>query len=318
VRTSPSASVSERRRFWQGDFMGGSWARSLIAIGIWSFASLGAQPAALAQGKFEKSKEEEDLEVHEKKSRTGVKIAPPSGAASPRSDGKAVDDLFRSLPEDARDDGEVSLPAEGLGMELVNPEEIERRRLENRRRELLLKAVDDEQSGGRKALDERHTRELSDIERRLGVESNDPGLEKPPSYTLSVQKIKDLYRARDYEEALILLTDTLRHYPRAPQLLMMKGTLHQKLGQIDLAAQAYQRAFEYEPSRRLKAQIDYIRRLQAERERLRPRREGIVIPLGVEEATFITKPKASPKTLNELPKKDVPSLPSVPDVQGGK
>lgn len=266
-------------------------ARLGCLVALSCFFLQGVQPVAFAQAKFEKSKQEVDLEVHEKKSRAGVKIAPPAGATSPRSDARAVDDLFRSLPEDVGSDGELSLPADGLGMEAVNPEEIERRRLEERRRELLLRAVDEEQSGGRKSLDERHTRELSDIERKLGVESKDVELEKAPSFTLSVQKIKSLYRARDYEEALIVLTDVLRHYPRSPQLLMMKGTLHQKLGQIDLAGQAYERAFEYEPSRRLKAQIDYIKRLQAERERLRPRREGIVIPLGVEEATFISKPK---------------------------
>ena len=281
-----------------------------------SWERMGGLAIARAQApKFEKSDDEKDMETHEKKTRAGVKIAPPPGASSPKADAKGVDDLFRSLPDDVQSDGEISLPAEGLGMELVGPEEAERKRLEKRRRDFNLRSVDEEQSGGRGSLDERHTRDLSDIERKLGVESESDEAQKAPSFTLTVQKIKDQFRARDYEEAVITLADLMRHYPRSPQLLVMKGTLHQKLGQIDLSLQAYQRAFEYEPSKRLKAQIDHLKRLQAERERLRPRREGIVTPLGIEDATFVRKPGA-PASAPATPRPKIDLPPALP--QGAK
>lgn len=302
---SRSDSISDLRRMALRHAMSLALCPLLCAIAVDAWAE-----------EYVKSGVEKALEVHEKKSRTGVKIAPPPGGPSGRDETRAVDELMRSVPEDS---GEVSLPASylDLGGAPQTPEEIERRRLEQRRREFNLRGVDEELSGGRKALDERHTRELSDIERKLGVESRDEDVGKAPSFTLGIQNVKNLFKAREYEEALIVLSDLLRHYPKSPQLLLMKGTLHHRLGQIDIALSAYQRAFEIEPSRRLKAQIDSLKRMQADRESLRPRREGVVIPLGIEDAQFVRPrqpalPATSPTTRTAPPAATPPSAPAAP------
>jgi hypothetical protein len=267
----------------------------------WLYACVGVVLGAVASVSFgeelRKSKEEQALEVHEKKSRAGVRIAPPPGAPDTSAVQKSAEKLLKE-GTGGWENGDVSYPVLDLGMsgEGADPEAGEkndRKNFERRRKESTLKSLDSELSGGRKSMDERHTKELSDVERRLGLEPEDESIGKLPSFTLGVQKIKELFRAREFEEALLELSELLRHYPKSPQLLLMKGTLHQRLGQLDLSLAAYEKAFEWEPSRKLKAQIDSLKRRIEERESLRPKREGIVIPEGVEDAQFVIPPKSA-------------------------
>ena len=256
----------------------------------------------------EPSDEEKGMVVHEQKTRAGVRIAPPSGKIGSDTRARsAVEELLSIPPGESSSDDEMSAPAEGV---FEDPAEKERRELERRRRERNLQPLDRELSGGRKSMDERHSKDLMDLDRSLGVESDsDP--EGGQSYTLAVIQLKRLFKAREYEEALILLTELLRQYPLSVQLLMMKGTLHQRLDQIDLALAAYEKAFEEEPSKRLKAQIDYLKRRSWERNRLRSqgdgqrsRLEGTVIPLGVEETRVLQPGSGKRPSKRTAPKGD--------------
>lgn len=215
----------------------------------------------------------------------GAPIAPPSGADTSKKDKQAADSLLNQIPGSSRDDSEVSIPIDAVpGIE-------KRSTLEQRRREYHAQKTDKEIVGSAHAVDDRHTKKLSDIDKNLGVQPEEaPG--QAPSYTLGVQFVKELFKDKKYEDALIEVNDLLHYYPKSAQLLMMKGTLHQRMGQIDLALTAYVRASEYEPSRKLQAQIDHIKRLIAERESLRKQREGVVAPGSDAEIKVV--PKGTP------------------------
>lgn len=201
----------------------------------------------------------------------GAPIAPPPGGDTQRKERQAVDSMLGQIPQG--NDDEVSVPIEAIpGFERRSTEE-------ERRRQFNAQKTDNEIVGSTGAADERNAQQLGDIDRALGVEPLENG-GQAPSYTLGLQTLKDLYKEKKFEDALISVNDLLRWYPKSAQLLMMKGTLHQRLGQIDLSLSAYQRAFEFEPSRKLKAQIDHVQRLVNEREQLRRQREGVVAPGG--------------------------------------
>lgn len=132
-------------------------------------------------------------------------------------------------------------------------------------------------------------RELARIERDLDLETTLPA-DKVPSFTAGTKKVKSLFKRRHFEDALVETNYLLEFYPRSPQLLMMKGTLHQKLDQIDLALSAYREAYFIRPHRKLHAQIRYLEMRIADRERLRrtsDQVEGVVTPGGVEKIESI-------------------------------
>lgn len=204
-------------------------------------------------------------------------IAPPPGASTPAKDAQAANSLLAQMPEGA---DEMTIPVESA------PGADASSSLEQRRRQFYSQQTDKEIVGAEHSTDDRHAKSLGQLDKQLGVEPEEkPG--QAPSFTLGTEYIKDLFKAQKFEEALIEVNEMLRWYPKSAQLLMMKGTLHQRLSQIDLALTAYQRAFEYEPSRKLKAQIDYVQRLVQEREDLRKQREGIVSPGGGAEVRVI-------------------------------
>ena len=211
----------------------------------------------------------------------GARISPPPGAEKSKKERQAVDKLLAGLPDEARDGGELSIPADPA----LTPESTGRS-AEERRRDFQARQTDEELTGGARSLDERHTKDLGDLDSQLKV-TPEENAGQGPSFSRGIQKVKELFKNRSFEEALIETNELLHYYPASAQLLLMKGTLHQRLGQIDLALAAYSRAFEYEPSKKLKAQIDHLKRLVAERESLRKPLEGIVVPGGVEETKFI-------------------------------
>lgn len=200
----------------------------------------------------------------------GATIAPPVGSNS-RASQRDADNLFDQIPEHARED-EVSLPIESVPSSYSDAQERRRAQSTNR--------TDSEILASSKSMDDRYATELGSIDQQLGVEPKD--VAGAPSYIVSVQSIKSLYRDKKFESALVEVNDLLRFYPNATQLLLMKGTLHQRMGAIDLALSSYNRAFELEPSKKLQAQISFLKRLVAERERLRKPAEGVVIPGGVQ------------------------------------
>ncbi len=78
-----------------------------------------------------------------------------------------------------------------------------------------------------------------------------PGADKPPaakaSYLLTLARVKDMYRARQYELALVELVELERQYPEDEHILSMKGSLAERLGQKQMAREAWQQALRINP-----------------------------------------------------------------------
>ena len=67
------------------------------------------------------------------------------------------------------------------------------------------------------------------------------------SYLLTLAKVKELYRARKYELALVELGELERQYPDDERILSMKGSLYERLGNKNLAREAWQQALTLNP-----------------------------------------------------------------------
>ena len=180
----------------------------------------------------------------------------PAGAAT--SQGSS----WSRLPGELRNSsGEVSLPLEGYTADQSNI--TERRKTHRARR------TDQEVAGNsRKSMDERHGAAIGTLDQNLELEPVETE-NNAPSFSLSVKNIKDLYKKRKLEEALIETNELIRFYPESAQLYTMKGTLHQKMAQLDLALKSFQRAYEIEPSRKLLSQIEHLESLTRQRDELR-------------------------------------------------
>jgi len=70
------------------------------------------------------------------------------------------------------------------------------------------------------------------------------------SYFLGIDKVKRLYRAQEYEAAIVLLTKLNRMYPRDPQLMSMTGTVYLQLGNTELARRYWEETLKVQPNRR--------------------------------------------------------------------
>ncbi len=71
--------------------------------------------------------------------------------------------------------------------------------------------------------------------------------EAKASYLLTLARIKELYRTRNYEIALIEIVELQKQYPDDERILTMKGSIHEKLGQTQLAREAWQSALAVNP-----------------------------------------------------------------------
>jgi tetratricopeptide (TPR) repeat protein len=67
------------------------------------------------------------------------------------------------------------------------------------------------------------------------------------SYLLTLAKVKELYRTRHYELALVELVELEKQYPDDEHILSMKGSLHERLGNKNLAREAWQQALTLNP-----------------------------------------------------------------------
>jgi hypothetical protein len=78
-----------------------------------------------------------------------------------------------------------------------------------------------------------------------------PGSDKPPaakaSYLLTLARVKEMYRARQYELALVELVELERQYPEDEHILSMKGSLAERLGQKNIAREAWQQVLRLNP-----------------------------------------------------------------------
>lgn len=67
------------------------------------------------------------------------------------------------------------------------------------------------------------------------------------SYLLTLARVKDLYRTRHYELGLVELVELERQYPNDEHILSMKGSLYERLGNKNLARDAWQQALALNP-----------------------------------------------------------------------
>lgn len=192
------------------------------------------------------------------------KIAPPPGA-SDASQRQQREKLEQVLAGESGTDGisEVKLPASVMGLKesdvTDDPIAISREQARMQRTDAEIAA-----SSGLGEFEKR----LGDVDRVLDV-SEDTNRPMTPSFTAQTQKIRELFRGSRFEDALVETNELVLYYPRSALLWTMKGTLHLRLQQNDLSLSAYEKAFDIEPSQRLLAQIEDLRRIVSEREGLR-------------------------------------------------
>jgi hypothetical protein len=67
------------------------------------------------------------------------------------------------------------------------------------------------------------------------------------SYLLTLAKVKDLYRSRNYEIALVELVALEREYPNDERILSMKGSLYEKVGRRQLARESWEAVLAINP-----------------------------------------------------------------------
>ena len=68
-----------------------------------------------------------------------------------------------------------------------------------------------------------------------------------PSYLLTLERVKELYRTRHYELGLVELVELEKQYPEDEHILSMKGSLYERLGNKSLARDAWQQVLRINP-----------------------------------------------------------------------
>ena len=68
-----------------------------------------------------------------------------------------------------------------------------------------------------------------------------------PSYLLTLERVKELYRTRHYELGLVELVELEKQYPEDEHVLSMKGSLYERLGNKALARDAWQQVLRINP-----------------------------------------------------------------------
>jgi hypothetical protein len=137
-------------------------------------------------------------------------------------------------------------------------------------------------------IDREHATDTALVDSAFGVGSAD-GPKQAPSYTLGLAKIKELFKRRQYELALVEVNSLLTFYANSPQLNKMKGTLLLRMHNQPLAEKAWIRALELDPDdRQLRAALDRLQRRMVNSGRAfgptRPQGppKGIPAPIGSE------------------------------------
>jgi tetratricopeptide (TPR) repeat protein len=194
-----------------------------------------------------------------------LKIAPPAGTERAETQARegAVAELMQSSSSAGDLNSEFALPASALGLKEtdISEDPVLKARQESK---MTRSDAEISSSFGGNELE----RKLSDVDRTLNFSEEQAGQLKP-SYLTVTQRIRNHFAARRFEEALVETNELLLHYPNSSLLWTMKGTLHLRLRNTDLSIASYEKAFEFEPSSQLQAQIEQLRRLVSEREKLR-------------------------------------------------
>jgi len=96
-------------------------------------------------------------------------------------------------------------------------------------------------------LDDTQGPDASVVDAAFGVGRSE-GPEQSPSYSMGVAKVNDFFKKRDFEYALIEINNLLAFYPTSPKLHKMKGTVHVRMRNLQLAELAWIRALDLDPT----------------------------------------------------------------------
>jgi tetratricopeptide (TPR) repeat protein len=201
------------------------------------------------------------------KEKKGLKISPPAGLEQEevKVRERILSDLMRE-PSDSDDfNSEIRLPASALGIQESDLSEDPVLKSANARK-MSRSDVEILANLGGSELE----KNMGDVDRTLNL-SEEQTEQLKPSYLSVTQRIRILFSNRKFEQALVETNELLLHYPNSALLWTMKGTLHLRLRNTDLSLASYEKAYEFEPSNQLKAQIEELRRIVSERENLRQR-----------------------------------------------
>ena len=83
--------------------------------------------------------------------------------------------------------------------------------------------------------------------RKPGIAPDGAAAAPHSSYLLTLAKVKDLYRSRNYEIALVELVALEREYPNDERIMSMKGSLYEKLGRRQLARESWDAVLSINP-----------------------------------------------------------------------
>lgn len=106
------------------------------------------------------------------------------------------------------------------------------------------KGDDDAEDGG-----EKNAKDAKDAKKKPAAKAR-AGQTPPagkPSYLLTLERVKELYRTRHYELGLVELVELEKQYPEDEHILSMKGSLYERLGNKPLAREAWQQVLRINP-----------------------------------------------------------------------
>jgi tetratricopeptide (TPR) repeat protein len=89
-----------------------------------------------------------------------------------------------------------------------------------------------------------------------------PADKKKRSYLGGIARVRDLYKTRNYELALIDVVDLEREYPNDTKIMAMKGSIYRKLGKTKLAREVWEKVLALDPDNATVA--DALRELDGE------------------------------------------------------
>ena len=88
-----------------------------------------------------------------------------------------------------------------------------------------------------------------DLESEMGLQAVEEDLPRGDrSYLGALDRVKNLFRERRHEAALLEVEEMMREYPTDPKLHAMRGTLLDRLGYSDLARQSWAQSLKLDPS----------------------------------------------------------------------
>jgi len=95
-----------------------------------------------------------------------------------------------------------------------------------------------------------------------GAKTADKKDAKKKSYLGGIARVRELYRTRNYELALIDVVDLEREYPNDTKIMAMKGSIYRKLGKTKLAREVWEKVLALDPDNATVA--DALRELDGE------------------------------------------------------